>query len=136
MRKPRKGIVLIVVLVCLAVAMALVVSWLRTAALERRALGERQNRAQAEWLAESALSRAVARLGADANYRGEVWKLSADELGFGQDSAEIEIVVEPPSDGGKRRTIRARADYPAEERRRHRSTKQIEFINHSKGDAS
>jgi hypothetical protein len=75
----RRGVALLVLLVGLAVAAAISVSVLRLAALQRRSLEIHQWQAQAEWLAESGLERAAARLAADTAYRGETWTIPAEE---------------------------------------------------------
>ena len=121
---PRRGIVLIALMIFLAVATMLVLSWLKIAGLERRQLRSLQERAQAEWLAESALERAAARLSADPEYTGETWKLTPDELS-GRDEAEVLIRVEPVADESQNREIVVRADYPVAADRRHRRTKTL-----------
>jgi Tfp pilus assembly protein PilX len=80
----KRGIVLIVVLVGIGIAGVLALSVVQLAAAQRQALQTHYQRAQAAWLAESALERAAARLAADAAYHGETWRPAADELGGGQ----------------------------------------------------
>jgi hypothetical protein len=56
-----------------------------------------QQQLQAEWLAEAAISRAVARLAAEPDYRGETWRpqVAAEAHGL------AEIRLEPPAQGEK-----------------------------------
>jgi len=104
--------------------MTLVVSWLKIAAIEHRAERDRQNRLQADWLAESALDRAAASLTANANYSGEIWKLTPEEIG-GSAAGEVEIRVESVDDEPRRRRIHVQADYPSEGDGRHRRGKEL-----------
>jgi Tfp pilus assembly protein PilV len=104
----RRGVALLVLLVSLAVAAAISVSVLRLAALQRRSLEIHQWQAQAEWLAESGLERAAARLAADPAYPGETWTIPAEALGTG---GGVAIRVEPVAGQPGRRRIHIEADY-------------------------
>jgi hypothetical protein len=83
-----------------------------------------ERRLQAEWLAESAIDRAAARLDADPTYAGETWTIPADRLGS-RDGASVRIDVAPVPDHPDRRLTRARADYPAEGPRRTRHSRAL-----------
>ncbi|MHB1036495.1 MAG: hypothetical protein ACYC35_17490 [Pirellulales bacterium] len=116
----RRGAVMVAVLVCLAVAGVVYVALLQTVATERRAMVARQERLQAVWLADSGTARAVAQLALSPDYKGETWKLSAENLGAPDGAAvtiEIQSVPEKPS----QRLVRVRAEYgpAAEPRARH-----------------
>jgi hypothetical protein len=74
---------------------------------------------QAGWLAESGIQRAAARLAADANYRGETWNVSAEDLG-GRDAGAVAIRVEQPPGKPDRRTVHVEADYPSDPQQRAR----------------
>jgi hypothetical protein len=89
-------------------------SWRVTRAEERQI--------QADWLAESGLDRAAARLAAEAEYRGETWSIPAEELG-GHEPAVVDIRVEPIPDRPGLRRVRVRADYPPDAPRRARRSK-------------
>jgi type II secretory pathway component PulK len=102
-------VALLVLLVSLAVAAAISVSVLRLAALQRRSLEIHQWQAQAEWLAESGLERAAARLAADPAYRGETWTIPAEALET--DGGVVAIRVEPVAAQPDRRRIRIEAGY-------------------------
>jgi hypothetical protein len=83
-----------------------------------------ERRLQAEWLAESALDRAAARLNDDANYAGETWTIPAERLGS-RDGGSVRIVVDPVPDHPDRRVVRARADFPADGPRRVRHSRSL-----------
>jgi Tfp pilus assembly protein PilX len=122
----RSGFVLMTAMVLLAVAMAIVVGWVKIAVLEVRETHLAEDRLQAEWLAESALARAGAKLLADRDYHGETWQVTAPELGRSSSrqkstaSGEAAgpggltlISVEPLADRPTARRVRVRADFPA-----------------------
>ena len=69
------------------------------------------------------VDRAVARLGASADYAGESWEVPAAELG-GRGSATVAIRVEPVADRPTRRRVRVQADYPAGSERRVRQSRE------------
>ena len=107
---PRRGAVLILVMVCLLIITMLLASLLKSALLQRRQVMREQFRVQAEWLAESALERAVEQRLKNPDYRGEVWEISPEELGTRYAaSAEIELKPETMPD---RLSIEARVQYP------------------------
>jgi hypothetical protein len=97
---------------------------LRTGAAQREQVRDQERGLQADWLAEAGLQRAIARLGADPSYTGETWEIDARALDSA-DPATIVITVERPADDSRRRTVRARADYPRDPPRRARRTRQI-----------
>jgi hypothetical protein len=125
---------LISVLVCMAVAMLLVGSWLQTAAIERRQLRGQEDRLQADWLAESGLERAAARLAADESYAGETWRIAADELG-GRAAGEVVIRVESLADHPRGRLVHVQADFPAGAEHRARRSKQTPVDLSPSGDS-
>jgi Tfp pilus assembly protein PilX len=119
----RRGVILIVVLVCLAVAGAIAMSLLRTAAAARRAAETRLRHAQAQWLAESGLERAAARLAVDPRYAGEVWSTAAGELDGG--TGVVRIEVDAAAARPDCRIVRVRADFPDDPHDRARQTKEV-----------
>lgn len=122
--RPRRGMLAVVVLICLIVLTLIAGTLLRAGAAHREEIRARERRLQAEWLAEAGVRRAIARLAADANYTGETWNIDARELDS-PDAATVAITIERPAGDAKRRTIRARADYPRDPPRRARFTKQV-----------
>jgi len=124
-RKPgRRGAVLLVALVAIAVASVVFASLLRLSVAERRRVETEAWEVQAAWLAESGLERVAARLDADAAYQGETWRLSADQLGAAYEAA-VKIRVEAIPDAPERRRVRVEADYPDHPHQRARHTKEV-----------
>jgi len=124
----RRGLALVPALVCLVLTSLLCLALLRQASLRRSVIAAEGRRLQAEWLAESGLSLAKARLGADPGYRGETWSIPAGPLG-GADAAAVTVAVGPPelpfADGRRRVSVRVVADYPARGDRRARQSKEL-----------
>ena len=120
----RRGVVLLVGIVCLAIASVVFLSLLRLSIAERKGVDTEAWQLQAAWLVESGLERAVARLAADPGYQGETWSLSADALGTQHDAA-VRIEVENVPDHPQRRLVRVEADYPDHPQQRTRSSKQV-----------
>lgn len=124
-QKPgRRGAVLLVALVAIAVTSVVFASLLRLSVAERRRVQTEAWQMQAAWLAESGLERAAARLGADAAYQGETWRLSADQLGAAYEAA-VKIQVEAIPDEPERRRVRVEADYPDHPHQRARRTRAV-----------
>lgn len=119
----RRGAVLVMVLVCMMVALVILTSLVKLAAAGRRMTDRQAWQVQATWLAESGLERAAWRLAADANYKGETWTLSADQMAAA-DAAVVRIEVETIPEQPNRRLVRVRADYPDHPQHRARQTKQ------------
>jgi hypothetical protein len=139
-RKPRRGMTVVAVLICLIVITLLGGALLKVALAQRKLVRAQERRLQADWLAESGSQRAIARLETDAGYQGEIWSITAAELGYGdsaqsdapkvasaQTIAEVTIAVERLPGGGNanRRRIQVTADYPRDPSSRTRSTKHL-----------
>jgi len=120
----RRGMVFIGVLIVLAVVSTLVVGWISNGFARRGHDRQAEQRLQAEWLAESALERAAARLAADPSYSGEAWSIAAAELSQ-PEAGRIEIHVARIADRPGAREISVVADYPADSQRRSRIEKQV-----------
>lgn len=123
-QRKHGGAILIVVLVCLALATALSVVVVRQIAVERLAAQWNDRSLQARWLVESGIERAAARLAADADYAGETWTLSVKQLA-GRDGAVVRIQVDAVDDQPRQRTVRVEADYANGSEYRCRRAKQI-----------
>lgn len=98
----RHGIVVVVVLVCLTVVTLLLGSLLHNAMAWRRQVRTEVRHAQAEWLADSGVARALMKTESNAEYAGEVWK--PKETLVAGTRAIVEITV---SDGGTRINVNA-----------------------------
>jgi type II secretory pathway component PulK len=122
--KPRRGAILVVILVCFVVAATLFVLLARWGFAEHRAAETRYWDLQAQWLAEAGLERAAARFAADANYTGETWAISANDLA-GNSSGVVRINVEKDANRPNRRRVSVEADYPDDPAHRCRWQQQI-----------
>jgi hypothetical protein len=122
--RARRGAFTVVVLVCLLVSAMVLGSLLKMAWLHDGQLRRVQMRLQANWLAESGLDRAAARLAVDPAYTGETWTIDALRLG-GPDKAAVVIRVEQDESQSQRRKVVAEAAYPAEARQQARLTRHM-----------
>jgi hypothetical protein len=131
----RSGMISVAVLVCLLVMTLICGSLLRLVHSQRALVRNQERTLQADWLAESALERAVSRLGSEPAYRGETWTLSAFDLG-GQTPAVVIIKVEPLRDPAEsnRRQVMVQADFPIDAPQRIRSRRQA-IVDISPGPA-
>ncbi|HEV3021830.1 MAG TPA: hypothetical protein VGX76_05165 [Pirellulales bacterium] len=125
-KTPRRcGVVLIMVLVALGLIAVLGAALVSLVGMERLVLVARERECQARWLAEAGVDRAAARAN-EAEYAGEVWSLSDEEL-EGRGPAKVTIHVETLADSPSRRRIAVEAEFPSDTSMRARSTKQIEW---------
>ena len=106
----RRGAILIAVLVGLGVASALVLTIVKSAALERRLLRQQSHHHQAAWLCAAGLERARQAAKADADYSGETWRVPAAELGK-LDDGLVTITAVAGAKGDTVVTVQAR--FPA-----------------------
>jgi hypothetical protein len=122
----RKGGAIVPALVCLVLVTMLCALMLKQAHTRRVLAGDEARRMQAEWLVESGLARASARLSAEPSYRGETWEIPARSLG-GPSAARVTIVVEPVQapPGRRRARVVVQADYPSGEDHRARQSKHL-----------
>jgi hypothetical protein len=134
--RPRRGAVVVVVIVCLVVITLLCGALLRTGLARRAQVRSEERRLQADWLAESGLERAAARLASDAGYAGETWELSPKDLD-GVAPGVVRIVVEPLEGRPRGRRVRVQADYPRDPPLRARRSRHwvVELGTVTGGDA-
>ncbi len=109
----RRGAVLIMTLVCLALATIIGGVLLRWVVMEHKLLASQAHESQARWLAEAGLERAAARLQSDAEYAGESWQIAASEMPSGH-AARVELRIEAVEGEPRRRSIVAEAAYPTD----------------------
>jgi type II secretory pathway component PulK len=122
----RRGAVMLYALVCLMLLSLIGASLLKLATAQRHQVRREQSRMQAAWLAEAGIERAVALLADDADYAGETWELSADDIG-GADAASVQIEVVTTEADSRQRTVAVTAEYPNDADRRARVSKQVDF---------
>lgn len=122
---PRRGAIAIIAMIAILLASAVGAAVLKTSLADRQVVQSQQDRLQADWLAESGLARADARLASDPEYRGETWTIPAGELG---DLARGSVVIRVESDAGRPRVRRvtAAAVYRRGESVQSRSTKTVD----------
>ena len=123
-KKQSRGFALLMILVCLMIASAMLASIFKSTTAMQRFTQRREWRIQAQWLVESGVERAAAKLAENDQYNGETWLLSGDQLG-GTDEAlvTIEVTVDPGQP--RRRLVSVRADYPNHPLHRASINKQI-----------
>jgi len=116
--------ILPIVLIGLLVVALIGTAMMRTVLLQSRSARRAEQVQQAAWLADSALQRAQARLASDADYTGETWNVSADQLQTGFAGV---AVIRIESDGGVQRIV-VEAVYPEHPLQRilQRREKQVE----------
>jgi hypothetical protein len=132
---PRRGVAVVLVVVVLVLIAVLCGSLLRLAAARRAQARADERRLQAEWLADSGLERAAARLAEGGSYAGETWRVAPEELG-GPAGGVVRIGVEAVAGRADRRRVRVRAEFPADSPRAARRSKEgiIELGPESRGD--
>lgn len=129
----RIGSIFPIFLISLVLVSATGAALVRTTLTQRSLVRSEDLRLQADWLVHSASARAAAKLSADAAYKGETWKVSADQLGQAN-AASIEITVSPINgvrpdlSPEQNRRVDITVNYPPESEQRVRLTRQV-FVN-------
>lgn len=116
------GVILLIVLLCLAIAGVMSVVVLKQIVVERNAIEDNCRRLQAIWLAEAGVERAAARLAADPTYTGETWNLAQKDIAG---SGVVKIAVGTVAGHVEQHSIRVEAAYVDALDRCCRHTKQI-----------
>lgn len=109
--RSRRGFMVVVAMVCVAVVMLMAVASLRLLARERQSLRAQAWELQASALADAAIQRAGAILATQADYAGETWRVAAEQID-GKHPAVVRIAVEAVADRPGERRVRVVADYP------------------------
>lgn len=136
--KPSRGMTVVAVLVCLVILTLISGAILKASAARRQLAVQQERQLQAEWLAESGVQRARARLAGDRDYTGETWSLALHDLGLtgrvseakGKSGSEttaarVTIAVELIPAAANRRRVHIQADYPLDEPRRSRHSREL-----------
>ena len=124
-RRQSRGLTVVAVLVCLIIITIMAGALLRVGLAQRERANAQEHRLQAEWLAESGIQRAIARLAADPGYTGETWEVPARDLD--SDDALVTITIEPARGVARGRAVRVQADYPRDPNRRARHSRVIDI---------
>ncbi len=90
--EPRRGAILVIVLVSILVASMLGVGLIKTVLIHKRQMRVLSGQQQGFWLAEAGVQRAVRYLADAPEYEGETWEVSADVLGASR-TAQVTIEV-------------------------------------------
>jgi hypothetical protein len=129
----RRGAMTVVAVVCVIVATTMMVVAVRRTLTESTAAQSDVRRSQCQWLVESGMDRAAARLAADPKYAGETWKIPAPAItgrgdqgpaGSGAGGASVKIEITAPAGPAGRRMVRVQADWPEDPSLRVRQTKE------------
>jgi len=112
-RQRRSGSLLIPVMAVLTLLMMLLGVWLKNLAMGRQEIRQQQHQVQADYLVQSAVNRATARLHADAAYAGETWQIEPQALS-GNDPVSVIIKVESVADRPQERLVQARVQLPSQ----------------------
>lgn len=120
----RSGAALVVVMIVLVLCVALGTRLAMNVAHSRNVARAEQRALQADWLAESGVRRATARLAIDPSYTGETWQVTSAALGRNS-AAAVTIRVEPTAGAEQERHVIVEAEYPASEPHRVRRTREI-----------
>lgn len=122
----RPGFALTLGVVCISVLVLFAGALLSMATREMRFVEHEAMRVQTQWLAESGVAKAAARLRADPSYRGETWDIDSSELN-GHDSARVQIQIEPDARMPDRLRVSVHAEYPFGRSTKIQATKTIMF---------
>jgi hypothetical protein len=130
--RKRQGITTVAVLACLVFVTLISGVLLKVGIAYRDHVRAQERKLQADWLAQSGIERALARLADKADYTGETWTISKNDLDADSAPREesgpaalVTIRVERPGGSADRRMIKVQADIPPEPSRRIRHTNQV-----------
>jgi Tfp pilus assembly protein PilV len=116
--------VLLAVLVCVVLVSLIALTLIKLTLAQRSQVQRELWRTQADWLAESGLERAAAKLANNVDYAGETWSVSAEQIGGGR-GGEVHIKVSPMDGQPQQRRVRVQAIFPAGTDQRASSSKQV-----------
>lgn len=121
--RERRGVVLAVALVVFLLCMAIVCTLLQGVINHERQVRDHRQLDQAHWLADAGIDRAIAQVRQSDKYRGETWKVSADDLG-GISDGKVAITVQAVDEHPGELRILAQADYPDDDVHRVRQSRE------------
>jgi len=119
----RRGVVLAVALVFFLLCTAILCTLLQGVINHERHVRDHRQLDQARWLADAGIDRAIAQVRQSDTYRGETWKVSADDLG-GASDGKVTITVEPNDQQPGELRVLAQADYPDDDVHRVRQSRE------------
>lgn len=124
LESPRRGAVMLAVLVCVVLVSLITVTLIKLTLAQRSQAQRELWRMQADWLVESGLERAAAKIATDGGYTGETWSVSAEQLSGGR-GGEVQIKVSPLDGEPQQRQVHVQATFPADTNQRAQSSKQV-----------
>jgi Tfp pilus assembly protein PilX len=113
--KQRRGAILAMALVTLLVVTLLAGVVFRAYLQNHRQLRREQDRAQAQWLADSAVARALAQRKLNASYTGETWQVELPRASGEPTAGVATIKIEPPDDQPPALQIKVEAQFPPDD---------------------
>jgi Tfp pilus assembly protein PilX len=111
----RRGAGLVIALVTLLIITSTMAAIIQALLVDLRQTRQTANELQAQWLADSAMSRAAVQLRANPHYEGETWRASvaADDASESSGVAEIRVERREEQDRDQRVIVEARyPDHP------------------------
>jgi Tfp pilus assembly protein PilX len=114
----RRGGALVAALVTLLAVTLVAGAVIRLVLHSQRQAWQHQHELQAQWLAESAISRGIAQLNRQPGYSGETWQPDMTMNGGDKPAATVEIRIDSAGEAESTRRIIAIAQYPNHEWRR------------------
>lgn len=130
-RSPRasspRGAMLVVVIVCLALATLILGALLKSTMLLSRQQGVEQQRVQAVWLVSAGLARTAYSLRSQPDYTGETWQIATSSLGTNE-AARVKIRVAAPTGQANSRDVVIEVAYPADAARPISLTRQATVL--------
>jgi Tfp pilus assembly protein PilX len=121
--RERRGAVLAVALIVFLLCTAILCTLLEGVIRHERQVRDHRQLDQAVWLADAGINRAVAQLRQTDTYRGETWKVAAEELG-GALGGKVTITVQPNDQQPGELRVLAQADYPDDDVHRVRQSRE------------
>ena len=108
----RRGAALVIALVTLLIITSTMAAIIHSLLVDLRQTRHTASELQAQWLADSAVSRAAAQLRANPSYRGETWKPLVGPAGDSNSTGVAEIRLERASESASDLQIVVEARYP------------------------
>ena len=119
---PRRGVTVICVVTCLAIATLMLGGMVKSVLLTKRHVRTQRHLRQTQWLVQAGAERAAFRLTNDSGYSGEQWSLDADAI-TGTDPGVVDIAVSRESSNQAR--VRVVAEYPSDSTASIRRTREF-----------
>lgn len=123
--QPKRGVMLVIALVCLLVVMTVIGQMLLSVVRTGRQWKVERDRRQCELLLQAGVNRGLRQLGASPDYTGGTHELPAEQI-IGQDAGRLTIEVMRPS-MGEARQLRVLAEYPLDGERSVRRSRVLQL---------